>query len=62
MSYEVLKKEYVIQTIAKGDTVVVCDFDTMRIMNCADMTVKSINSFIAQNNTVFYKGIVNEQA
>ncbi len=60
MKYEVIKKEYVIETLGKGHIVIVCDFKTMRMINCENMTVKTINAFIAQDDTVFYKGVANE--
>ena len=60
MTYEVIKKEYVVETLGKGSTVILCDFDTMRMMNCVDMSVRSINSYIDKANTVFYKGVKNE--
>ena len=59
MKYEVIKKEYVIETLGKGNTVIACDFDTMRMVNCENMTINAIKSFIARDNTVFYKGIAN---
>lgn len=60
MSYEVIKKDYVIQSLAKGDKVILCDFDTMRMSNCDDMTVGAINTFIEKKNTVFYKAVASE--
>ena len=60
MTYEQLKKEYVIETLAKGNAVIVCDFSTMRMLDCREMTVNTINSFIAKPNTVFFKGVVSE--
>lgn len=57
MSFEVLKKEYVIQTLAKGTRVIMCDFDTMRMSECDVMTVAAISAFIAKPNTVFYKEV-----
>ena len=58
MTYEQLKKEYVIENLAKGNTVIVCDFSTMRMLDCRDMTVNTVNSFIAKTETVFFKGVV----
>ena len=55
---DVLKKDYVIETLAKGNTVIVCDFPTMRMLDCRDMTVNTVNSFIAKTETVFFKGVV----
>lgn len=60
MTYTELKKEYVIETLGKGSSVILCDFDTMRMINCGELTVNAINSFIAKENTVFFKVIINE--
>ena len=61
MSYEVLKAEYVFQTLAKGDKVIACDFATMTMKNCEDLTVKQINSYIEKGTAVvFYKAVSNE--
>ena len=55
-----LKKEYVIETLAKGERVVVCDFATMRMAECADMTVNTIVSFIEKPETKFFKVVAGE--
>ena len=60
MTYEQLKKDYVIETLAKGNAVIVCDFSTMRMLDCREMTVNTINSFIAKTDTVFFKGVLSE--
>lgn len=59
MTYEQLKKDYVIETLAKGNTVIVCDFSTMRMLDCCEMTVNTINSFIVKSETVFFKGVAS---
>ena len=61
MSYELLKAEYVLQTLAKGDKVIICDFSTMDMKDCESLTVKQINSYIAKSSAVvFYKAVSNE--
>lgn len=61
MKYEVLKAEYVIETLAKGDKVIVCDFPTMTMKDCEGLTVKQINSYIEKDTAVaFYKAVNNE--
>ncbi len=60
MIYTELKKEYVIETLAKGDTVIMCDFSSMRMSSCADLTVNVINSAIAKSDTKFFKAVANE--
>lgn len=62
MSYTEVKKEFVIETLGKGNAVIMCDFSTMRMVDCGEMTVKAINSFLAKDDTKFYKVVVNEQA
>lgn len=60
MTYTELKKEYVIETLGKGTPVICCDFDTMRMLDCADMTIKTIQSFIDKAGTKFFKAVANE--
>jgi hypothetical protein len=60
MNYTELKKEYVIETLGKGNRVIMCDFATMRMVDCGEMTVSAINSFLAKPETKFYKEVVNE--
>ena len=56
MTYTETKKEYVIESLGKGHRVVVVDFQTMRVMDCAEMTINTINSYIAKPDTKFFKG------
>lgn len=60
MKFTELKKEYVIQTLGQGNTVIACDFSTLKMSNCDDMTVGAINALIAKAETVFFKGVANE--
>jgi hypothetical protein len=60
MKYVVLKKEYVIETLGKGTKVLVVDFQTMRVLDCSELTVNTINFYIGKDDTVFYKVVVNE--
>lgn len=59
MTYTELKKEYVIETLGKGEKVIMCDFATMRMVDCGDMTVNTILSFIEKSETKFFKAVVN---
>lgn len=61
MSYTEVKKEYVIETIAKGSQVICCDFSTMRMADCAEMTVNTIMAFINKSETKFFKAVANDQ-
>lgn len=60
MAITELKKEYVIETLAKGTRVVVCDFATMRMAECVDMTVNTIVGFIEKPETKFFKVVASE--
>jgi len=60
MTYTELKKEYVIETLGKGTKVIMCDFSTMRMVDCTEMTVQAINSFIEKAETKFFKEVANE--
>lgn len=60
MTYTELKKEYVIETLGKGNSVIMCDFSTMRMVDCGEMTVNTIKSFIEKNETKFFKVTANE--
>ena len=60
MTYSELKKQYVIEKLGKGNTVLVVDFQSMRVMNCVDMTINTINSYIAKDSTKFFLGTANE--
>ena len=60
MKYTELKKEYVIETLGKGTKVIMCDFATMRMAECSEMTVNTINSFIEKPETKFFKVVANE--
>lgn len=60
MAYTELKKEYVMETLGKGVTVIMCDFSTLRMVDCGGMTVNTINAFIEKPETKFYKAVANE--
>ena len=60
MTYAEINKDKVIDTVGSGVKVVICDFDTLRMMDCNSMSIAAINSFIAKDNTKFFKGVANE--
>ena len=60
MVYTETKKEYVIESLGKGQVVLVVDFQTMKVMDCANMTINTINSYIAKPDTKFFKVTSNE--
>ena len=60
MNYTELKKEYVIETLGKGARVIMCDFSTMRVLECVELSVEAINSLIEEPDTKFFKVTANE--
>lgn len=60
MDYAEVKKEYVIETLGKGTPVIMCDFNTMRMQDCMDMTVGAINAFINKAGVKFFKAVASE--
>ena len=60
MNYTELKKEYVIETLGKGARVIMCDFATMRMLECVELSVAAVNSFIEKPETKFFKVTTNE--
>lgn len=60
MTYTELKKEFVIENLGKGNTVIMCDFSTMRMVNCDTMTVGAIQSFMEKPETKFFKAVASE--
>lgn len=60
MSYTEVKKEFVIETIAKGSQVICCDFSTLRMADCCEMTVNTILSFMDKPDTKFFKVVLDE--
>lgn len=57
MTYTEIKKEYVIEKLGKGDTVIMCDFSTMRMADCGEMTVNTIRAFMEKPETKFYTAV-----
>ena len=60
MTYTEVKKEYILETLGKGTTVLVVDFLKMQVLNCYDLTIRQINSFIVKEETKFFKAVANE--
>ena len=52
--YTVLDKQYVLQKLDKGECVLCVDFKTMKIIDCAAMTVSAINIYKESSDTIFY--------
>lgn len=60
MNIAELKPEFVLSTLGKGTKVVACDFQTMRMTDCGEMTVNAINAFIEKGTVKFFTVITNE--
>ena len=60
MNITEVKKEYVIETLGKGEKVIMCDFSTLRMADCGEMTVNAINAFIEKPETKFFKVVASE--
>lgn len=52
--YTVLKSQYVMEKLGQGATVLCVDFTGMRLMDCGDMVVNTLQKFIADGVSVFY--------
>ena len=59
-SYSETKKDYVLESLGKGYSVVLADFQAMKMLDCGNLTVNAINSYMARNDVKFYKGTPNE--
>ena len=60
MAISEIKTEFVLATLGKGTKVVMCDFATMRMLDCGDMTVNSIVSFMDKDTVKFFTVTENE--
>jgi hypothetical protein len=60
-TYEVLKKDYVFQTLDKGAEVIICDFNALRMVDCNDLSVAAIKGFIVKPTAIFYKKVVTDE-
>lgn len=60
MDYIELDKKEVIEAIGFGEKVIMCDFETNRMMDCKNLTIKSIQFFVEKAETKFFKEVANE--
>lgn len=60
MNYVEISKDAVFAELGTDAELIVCDFDTLRMMDCNDMNISAINSFLSKKNTKFYKGVADE--
>ena len=60
MDYIELDKKEVIEAIGFDEKVIMCDFETNRMLDCKDLTINAIISFTEKAETKFFKGVENE--
>lgn len=52
--YTIVKNEYVMEKLGKGSEIVCVDFTGMRLINCGDMLVNTLQKFLKDGVSVFY--------
>lgn len=55
-----LDKQYVLATLGKGTKVVMCDFGSIRMIDCGEMVVNSIVAFMEKDTVKFFTVAENE--
>ena len=60
MTISELKPEFVLTTLGKGTKVVACNFQTMVMSDCGEMTVNAINAYIEKGTVKFFTVVNNE--
>ena len=60
MTISELKNEFVLATLGKGTKVVACDFATLRMTDCGEMTVNAINGYMQKGTVKFFTVTANE--
>jgi hypothetical protein len=60
MTISEIKTEFVLATLGKGTKVVACDFATLRMNDCGEMTVNAINAYIEKGTVKFFSVVNNE--
>ena len=58
--YELVEKENVLTELNKASVMYVVDFSTLRVMECANMTLSAVKSFIEKDEAMFFKAVTNE--
>lgn len=58
--YELIAKDDVLTTLNSGALMYVVDIPTQRVMECANMTLSAVKSFIEKPEAMFFKAVVNE--
>ena len=60
MIYAEVEKENVIKALEAGEKLIVCDFATMRMMNCFELQITALMHFITKPEALFFKVVANE--
>ena len=60
VTYTGVDGKYVIEKLGKGEKVLLCDFSSMRVMDCTGMTVAAINGFVPRTDCKWF--VVTEVA
>lgn len=58
--YEQIEKADVLTELNSGSEMYAVDSPTQRVMNCADMTLAAVKSFIDKPGAMFFKRVDNE--
>lgn len=58
--YELVEKENVLTELNKATVMYVVDFATLRVMECANMTLSAVKSFIEKPEALFFKVVASE--
>lgn len=63
-NYTSIDAKYVIEKLGKGIKVLVCDFTAMRVMDCDNMTIGAITSFLTRTDCKWFSvsEVEDEQA
>jgi len=58
--YELVEKDNVLKELNSGALMYVVDIPTARVMECANMTLSAVKSFIDKPEAMFFKAVANE--
>lgn len=58
--YVLIEKNDVLNELNSGSPMYVVDIPTQRIMECANMTLSAVKSFIEKPEAMFFKAVKNE--
>ena len=60
MTYTQIKKEDVLKELNNGSVMYCVDIPTQRVMECANMTLSAVKSFIEKSEAMFFKVAADE--